>query len=131
MARLIDGNAHRWGAAISAVVLLVAFAANWPPILPIMAVVLAVVHSFGLRFSPNPSGLLVEFYGEDCAPCVVVERQLAKLAAEIPDVAVVRIDAGARLDLADRYNVRRIPTLFVADGDLRIIWRASGVPGVD
>ena len=87
--------------------------------------------SLGLARGDKPSGVLVEFYGEHCSPCVVVERQMAKLASEIPHVTVVRIDAGARLDLAERYNVRRIPTLFVADGDLRIIWRASGVPGED
>ncbi|MFN2614013.1 MAG: thioredoxin family protein [Actinomycetota bacterium] len=87
--------------------------------------------SLGLSRTDKPSSVVVEFYGEHCAPCVVVERQLAKLAREVPELAVVRVDAGARLDLADRYNVRRVPTLFVADGDLRIIWRASGVPGED
>jgi thiol-disulfide isomerase/thioredoxin len=87
--------------------------------------------SLGLARGDKPSSVLVEFFGEHCAPCVVVEERLVRIAAEVPDVSVVRIDAGARLDLADRYNVRRVPTLFVADGDLRIIWRASGVPGED
>ena len=79
----------------------------------------------------RPSVVLVEFYGEDCAPCVTVQKRIEKIATEVPDVQIVSIDAGARMDVADRYEVRRVPTLFVLDPDLRIIWRASGVPSED
>lgn len=82
----------------------------------------------GLGWRDRPSAVLVEFFGEHCAPCTVVEQRVRTIASEVPDVAVAQIDAGARLDLAGRYEVRRVPTLFVADSDLRIIWRASGVP---
>lgn len=85
----------------------------------------------GLSRRERPSAVVVDFFGEDCAPCRVVEQRLEKLRGEIPDLAVVSIDAGRRMDLADRYHVRRVPTLFVADGDLRIIWRVSGVPSED
>lgn len=85
----------------------------------------------GLQRGDKPSAVLVEFFGEHCAPCVTVQQRIAKLAGEIPGVDVVSIDAGARLDLADKYEVRRVPTLFVADPDLRIVWRASGVPSED
>jgi len=79
----------------------------------------------------RPSAVLVEFYGEDCAPCVTVEKRIGKIAAEVPGVQVVSIDAGARMDVADRHEVRRVPTLFVLDPDLHVIWRASGVPSED
>lgn len=82
----------------------------------------------GLPWRARPSAVLVEFFGEHCAPCVTVQRRIEKLASELPEVSVVSIDAGARLDLADRYGVRRVPTVFVADENLRISWRASGVP---
>ena len=78
-----------------------------------------------------PSAVLVEFYGEDCAPCVTVQRRIGKVAAEVPGVQIVSIDAGARMDVAERHEVRRVPTLFVLDPDLRVIWRASGVPSED
>lgn len=71
---------------------------------------------------------IVEFFGESCAPCVVVRERLDRIAEALPDVRVITIDAGARLDLADRYQVRRVPTVFVTDERLRIRWRASGVP---
>lgn len=50
--RMIDRNAHRWGAAISAVVLLVAYAADWRAAVPVMAGVLLIGPLFGLRASP-------------------------------------------------------------------------------
>lgn len=85
----------------------------------------------GLARGAKPSAVLVEFFGQDCAPCTTVQARIEKLSNEVPDVGVVSIDAGERLDLADRYGVRRVPTLFVADSDLKIIWRASGVPSED
>ena len=76
----------------------------------------------------NPSAVLVEFYGENCGPCDVVQARIKKIASEIPGVNVVTIDTGARMDIADRHEVRRVPTVFVLDEDLKIVWRASGVP---
>lgn len=85
----------------------------------------------GLERRARPAALLIEFFGEHCAPCTIVQRRIEAIADQIPEVAVVSIDAGARLDLAERYDVKRVPTVFVADQDLRIIWRASGVPSED
>jgi thiol-disulfide isomerase/thioredoxin len=79
----------------------------------------------------HPSAVLVEFFGEDCAPCVTVQSRIGKIAREVPGGQIVSIDAGARMEVADRHDVRRVPTLFVLDQDLRIIWRASGVPSED
>jgi thiol-disulfide isomerase/thioredoxin len=85
----------------------------------------------GLTRRDHPSALLVEFFGEDCAPCTIVESRIGKIAEEVPGVSVVSIDAGARLDVAERHEVRRVPTLFVLDEELKVIWRASGVPSED
>lgn len=85
----------------------------------------------GIAWREKPSAVLVEFYGEDCAPCTVVQQRIEKLSAQLPDVSIVQIDAAAKMRLAERYQVRRVPTLFVADSDLKIIWRASGVPSED
>ena len=85
----------------------------------------------GIGLRDQPCATVVEFYGEGCAPCVTVEERLEKIAAEVCDLRVVQLDAGERLDLADRYNVKRVPTIFVTDPDLRIVWRASGVPTED
>jgi uncharacterized protein DUF4395 len=49
---MIDRNAHRWGAAISAVILLLGFGLHWDAVVPIMAGVLLIGPLFGLRASP-------------------------------------------------------------------------------
>ena len=85
----------------------------------------------GLTKRDRPGALLVEFFGEDCAPCVTVQDRIHKISDEVPDVRIVSIDAGARMDIADKHEVRRVPTLFVLDEDLRVRWRASGVPSED
>lgn len=82
----------------------------------------------GIGLREQPCATVVEFFGEGCAPCVTVEQRLEHIASNVCDLRVIRLDAGERLDLADRYNVRRVPTVFVTDPDLRIRWRASGVP---
>lgn len=76
----------------------------------------------------KPSAVVVEFGGEHCGSCRIVEQRLAKLSGEIPDVRVVMIDADEHVELAQRYDVRRVPTLFVTDPSLKIVWRATGVP---
>lgn len=80
----------------------------------------------GMADGERPEVVLVEFGTEHCAPCRRVEQHLDTLAGDVPGLRVVTVDAGQRLDLADRYRVRRVPTVFVADGDLRILHRASG-----
>lgn len=85
----------------------------------------------GLPRRQRASVTIVEFTGEGCAPCVTVKQRLDQLASEIGDISVVAIEAGDRLDLADRYHVRRVPTVFITDEKLRIRWRASGVPSDD
>ncbi|MGZ4204450.1 MAG: TlpA family protein disulfide reductase [Actinomycetota bacterium] len=85
----------------------------------------------GFERRDRPSAVLVDFFGVDCAPCLTVHKRIEKIADEVPGVQIVSIDAGARMDVADRYEVRRVPTLFVLDEDLRVIWRASGVPTED
>jgi len=82
----------------------------------------------GIARRDRPAAVLVEFSGEGCAPCVIVRDRIERLAAELPEVDVVTIDAAERRSLAERYGVKRVPTLFIADGDLSIRWRASGVP---
>lgn len=52
VAKMIDRNAHRFGATISFVGLLIAYLAEWRPVAPIMTGVFAVGVLFGLRYSP-------------------------------------------------------------------------------
>ncbi len=50
--RMIDRNAHRFGAGISAVILAAAFVLQWHAAVAVMAAVLLAGPVFGLRYSP-------------------------------------------------------------------------------
>ncbi|MFP5225369.1 MAG: thioredoxin family protein [Actinomycetota bacterium] len=82
----------------------------------------------GLGRRDRKQATIVEFYGESCPPCDVVRKRLDLISEQVPGIRVVAINAGDRLDLSDKYQVRRVPTVFVTDERLRICWRASGVP---
>lgn len=64
-----------------------------------------------------------------CSPCVTVRRILAEVATARDGFRWVSVDAADHLDLAREHRVLRVPTLFVVDGEGRILARTSGVPG--
>jgi thiol-disulfide isomerase/thioredoxin len=71
---------------------------------------------------------LVQFSSAFCQPCRATRRVLADVAAVVPGVVHVEIDAEANLDLVRRLDVLRTPTTLVLDGDGRVTTRASGQP---
>ncbi|MET9441879.1 thioredoxin family protein [Streptomyces sp. NPDC006610] len=71
---------------------------------------------------------LVQFSTAFCAPCRATRRVLADVAALVPGVVHVEIDAEARLTLVRALDIRRTPTVLVLDADGRIVRRAAGQP---
>ena len=71
---------------------------------------------------------LVQFTSAFCAPCRATRRVLGEVAAMVPGVAHVDIDAEAHLDLVRRLRVLRTPTVLVLDADGRVVRRAAGRP---
>ncbi|MFI2373767.1 thioredoxin family protein [Streptomyces sp. NPDC018964] len=71
---------------------------------------------------------LVQFSSAFCAPCRATRRVLAEVAALVPGVAHVEIDAEAHLDLVRRLEIVRTPTVLVLDAAGRVVRRASGQP---
>ena len=71
---------------------------------------------------------LVQFSTAFCQPCRATRRILAEVAAMVPGVAHVEIDAERRLDLVRALDVARTPTVLVLDADGRVVRRASGQP---
>jgi thioredoxin 1 len=65
------------------------------------------------------SGLVVlEFWNEGCVPCKQLSRVLTELAPGLPTgVRIATVDAAENPALAQRFNVRSVPTLvFLKDG---------------
>ncbi|WJV50435.1 thioredoxin family protein [Streptomyces flavofungini] len=71
---------------------------------------------------------LVQFSSAFCQPCRATRRVLADVAAMVPGVAHVEIDAEAELDLVRALGVDRTPTVLVLDADGREVRRAAGQP---
>ncbi len=70
--------------------------------------------------------VLVDFYADWCGPCVALSPVLDELAAEYEGrVRVGKVDVEANPEVANRYEVRSIPTLlFVKNGE--VVERVTG-----
>jgi thiol-disulfide isomerase/thioredoxin len=72
---------------------------------------------------------LLQFSSAFCAPCRAVRRISGEVAAMVPGVRYVEVDAESHLDAVRTLGIWRTPTLLVLDADGRIVRRATGVPG--
>ena len=70
----------------------------------------------------------VQFSSAFCAPCRTTRRILADIAAEVPGVAHIEVDAEHHLDLVRRLNILRTPTTLVLSPEGHELTRAAGVP---
>ncbi len=71
---------------------------------------------------------LLQFSSVFCAPCRSTRRTLAEVAAMVPGVTHVEVDAEAHLDMVRQLRVMRTPTTFVLDAEGAVVSRASGQP---
>ena len=71
--------------------------------------------------------VLVDFFAEWCGPCKAQSPVIKELAQEVDGkVRVLKIDIDKNQAVAQRYNVRGVPTLVLfIEG--QIVWRQSGV----
>ncbi|MFI6811863.1 thioredoxin family protein [Nonomuraea sp. NPDC050328] len=71
---------------------------------------------------------LVQFSTAFCQPCRATRRILDEVAAMVPGVRHVEIDAEARLDLVRTLDIMRTPTVLVLDARGDVVKKASGQP---
>ncbi|WP_045744596.1 TlpA family protein disulfide reductase [Actinoplanes rectilineatus] len=80
-----------------------------------------------LGVGPAPATLL-QFSTAFCAPCRAVRRVSTEVAALVPGVQHVEVDAESHLDEVRELGIWRTPTLLVLDSGGRVVRRATGVP---
>lgn len=70
----------------------------------------------------------VQFSAEVCAPCRATARVLGEVAADLPGVEHIELDAASRLDLVDELGITRTPTVLLLDGTGVVRNRIVGAP---
>lgn len=67
---------------------------------------------------------LIKLYSNSCGPCKVLENNLKQANIEHENVLVAS-DKGE--ELAEKYNVRNIPTLLLLDDNDNLIKKFTGI----
>jgi len=80
------------------------------------------------RVEPGERATLVQFSSAFCAPCRATKRILGDVAAVVPGVVHVEIDAEHHLEVVRRLGILRTPTTLILDASGREISRAAGAP---
>ena len=64
--------------------------------------------------------ILIDFFATWCGPCKMLAPVLEEVAPEFDDVEFVKVDVDECPELAQRYGVAVIPTLFVINGGEKV-----------
>ena len=68
----------------------------------------------------NEKVVLIDFYADWCAPCMMLAPFVEEIADENPDVIVGKVNVDENPELAMQFNVSSIPALFVVkDGKIK------------
>jgi len=71
--------------------------------------------------------VLVDFHAEWCGPCKMQTPVLKEISTEAGDkVRIIKIDVDKNPNIAQRFQVRSVPTLLLFKKG-QVIWRQSGV----
>ena len=64
--------------------------------------------------------VLIDFYADWCAPCMMLAPFVEEIAEENPDIVVGKVNVDESPELAMQFNVSSIPALFVVkDGKIK------------
>jgi thioredoxin 1 len=71
--------------------------------------------------------VLVDFYTDGCGPCRNLEPVLEEIGRDLAGrPKIVKVDAGAEGELAARFRVQQVPSLFLFKGGEAVAQRVGG-----
>lgn len=85
-----------------------------------MAVIKLNGENFETEVLQAEGAVLVDFYADWCGPCKMMAPIIDKIAEEISDVKICKLDIDKAVNIAVKYKVMNIPTLIVfKDGEAK------------
>jgi len=78
-----------------------------------MSVMHVTKENFRQEVLESSKPVLVDFFASWCGPCKMLAPVLDEIAAERPDIKVVKINVDEEQELASQYRVISIPSVFV------------------
>lgn len=81
-----------------------------------MSVIKVNKDNFDAEVLASEKTVLVDFYADWCGPCRMVSPIVDAIADEYPEYKVVKVNVDDDQDLAIRFGIMTIPSLFVFKG---------------
>jgi len=91
-----------------------------------MSILHVTKDSFEAEVINSEKPVLLDFFATWCGPCRMLAPVLDQIAKETSDIKVVKVDVDEEPELAAKYEVMSVPTLF-AFKDGKIINQTMGV----
>ena len=79
-------------------------------------VIHATTASFEQDVIKSEKPVLVDFWAKWCGPCKMIAPILDELSNEREDIKLVKVDVDENQELAVKYGIRSIPTMYVFSG---------------
>ncbi|MDN5893793.1 MAG: thioredoxin family protein [Nocardioides sp.] len=89
---------------------------------------MSVLDGAGIEHKLGERATLLQFSSAFCAPCRATRRVLGDLAAVVPGVSHIEVDAEMHLELVRRLGIAGTPTTLILDTEGREVNRAAGAP---
>lgn len=74
---------------------------------------------------------LLFFYAKWCQPCKIMDAVVDELISESGESKVEKIDVSKIPSLAEKFDIVRLPTIVICDGDKVVMNRTGGYTAED